>query len=455
MSATYTYDEYGRPITRTNTVADKQVYSLDLTYDQNGIIKIKEETIDGASKNFTYTYDANKQLTGVNGSSTEFYTYDANGNRLTDDATYDTQDRLSNLDGVMYQFNKDGFLSQRGSDTFEYTAQGELSVANLADKTILYTYDGLGRRVGRSILTELDAAPILQEQYLYGNLNEPYQVTALIDRDGKLNEYYYDQSNCLYAIKQGDTWYYAATDQQGSPRVVTNAVGTVIKQMEYDSYGKLISDSNPVFQLAVGYGGGIADPDTKLVHFGMRDYDPEAGRWTARDPILFDGQQGNLYVYVGNNPVNLRDPSGLFCIGGSAYAGFGGGGQFCFTTKGVSVCAEVGFGVGTSVEVSPFGDLARTGSEVGVQGGLKFADIGPSFEWTLNDCGGMKFTGGLGAGPLSKNVSYDFLEKKWSAEAFSIGGGQDKKLNTIKGLGKLSPKIGGSAKLYGRKCLQF
>jgi len=43
----------------------------------------------------------------------------------------------------------------------------------------------------------------------------------------------------------------------------------------------------------------------------VRDYDPTTGRWTAKDPILFAGGQGNLYVYVGKNPVNKVDPSGL------------------------------------------------------------------------------------------------------------------------------------------------
>ena len=57
--------------------------------------------------------------------------------------------------------------------------------------------------------------------------------------------------------------------------------------------------------------GGLSDPDTKLVHFGARDYDPETGRWMQRDPILFGGGQANLYAYVGNDPVNLTDPTGL------------------------------------------------------------------------------------------------------------------------------------------------
>jgi hypothetical protein len=48
-----------------------------------------------------------------------------------------------------------------------------------------------------------------------------------------------------------------------------------------------------------------------LVRFGARDFDPYTGRWTARDPILFAGEQANLYAYAGNDPVNFLDPTGL------------------------------------------------------------------------------------------------------------------------------------------------
>ncbi len=47
-----------------------------------------------------------------------------------------------------------------------------------------------------------------------------------------------------------------------------------------------------------------------MVRFGARDYDPEVGRWTAKDPILFDGDGPNLYGYVLNDPINFTDPSG-------------------------------------------------------------------------------------------------------------------------------------------------
>jgi len=48
------------------------------------------------------------------------------------------------------------------------------------------------------------------------------------------------------------------------------------------------------------------------VRFGYRDYDPETGRWTAKDPIGFAGGDTDLYGYCLNDPVNAVDPSGLF-----------------------------------------------------------------------------------------------------------------------------------------------
>src|SRR5690606_36494049 len=66
-----------------------------------------------------------------------------------------------------------------------------------------------------------------------------------------------------------------------------------------------------------GFAGGIYDRDTGLIRFGMRDYDPETGRWTSKDPILFAGGDTNLYGYVMNDPINFVDPTGLFtvCVG--------------------------------------------------------------------------------------------------------------------------------------------
>jgi RHS repeat-associated protein len=77
----------------------------------------------------------------------------------------------------------------------------------------------------------------------------------------------------------------------------------------------VINDSAPAFALPFGFAGGLYDTDTGLVRFGYRDYDPEIGRWTAKDPIGFAGGNTDLYGYVLNDSVNLVDPLGLLAPG--------------------------------------------------------------------------------------------------------------------------------------------
>ena len=65
------------------------------------------------------------------------------------------------------------------------------------------------------------------------------------DPNGILSVFYYDDWGNLYALEGGGTVFYVATDQVGSPRAVSDSSGNVVKMIEYDSYGNLLSDSNP------------------------------------------------------------------------------------------------------------------------------------------------------------------------------------------------------------------
>jgi RHS repeat-associated protein len=87
--------------------------------------------------------------------------------------------------------------------------------------------------------------------------------------------------------------------------------------LAYDAYGRVLSDTNPGFQ-PFGFAGGLGDADTGLVRFGLRDYDPETGRWTTQDPIGLAGGDTNLYAYVGGDPINAVDPTGLAVSGNAA-----------------------------------------------------------------------------------------------------------------------------------------
>ena len=119
----------------------------------------------------------------------------------------------------------------------------------------------------------------------------------------------------------------------------------------------------------------------------MRDYEPETGRWTARDPILFEGGQANLYLYAGGDPVGQRDPTGLLCVGGSVYAGFGGGAQVCITDEGVSLCAEAGPRHRHRRRRSSMGDLAETGTSVIAKATAKLGPLGVEVGVELDSTG--------------------------------------------------------------------
>ncbi|WII72748.1 RHS repeat-associated core domain-containing protein [Bdellovibrio sp. 22V] len=104
--------------------------------------------------------------------------------------------------------------------------------------------------------------------------------------------------------------YKILSTPKGSVKAIYDLQGNLTQEFEYDEYGAILNAKNPFFQ-PLTFNSGLYDYDTKLVRFGARDYDPEVGRWTSKDPILFEGGDTNLYGYTFNDPVNFIDPSGL------------------------------------------------------------------------------------------------------------------------------------------------
>jgi RHS repeat-associated protein len=117
------------------------------------------------------------------------------------------------------------------------------------------------------------------------------------------------------AMTAAGNTYYLTYDQVGSLRAVSDSSGNVMKRIDYDSFGNRHQDTNPSLGIPFSFAGGLWDPDTDFVRFGYRDYDPDIGRWTAKDPILFAGGDTDLYGYCLNSPVNLIDPSGELFLG--------------------------------------------------------------------------------------------------------------------------------------------
>jgi RHS repeat-associated protein len=453
LNLSLAYDTLARATSRTDTVNSIKAYEAQLTVDAEGRVTAKTESANAVAHTYAYQYDKDGQLTKVtrDGTTVEQYTYDGDSNRVSrqlgtataETATYDAQDRLTQRGALAYQFDGDGFLKQRGTDTFTYSARGELLSATIGTQTIAYGYDGLGRRIRKTIGTATT-------QYLYGNPRSPLQLTQVRNAAGQLTTLDYDDSGLLVALDRGGSRFYVSTDQLGSPRVISDATGAAVKVLDFDAFGVQTADSSPTFDVPVGFAGGLADPDTGLVHFSFRDYEPASGRWTARDPALFGGRQGNLYAYVGNGPVLARDPTGLGCASVGFFDVVGAGFNVCITGKGVSVCEEVGFGFGGGIGVDPTGALQAAGNDLVAQVDANCGPLNVSANVTLNHCGDVSWDAdaGLYVGPVgigidrSGEVKANFFQElegphgSVKAEGFNAG-----------------CSIG--AKLVGRFCQRF
>ncbi len=268
-------------------------------------------TCKTASGTESYEYDsAGRLVSSTRGGVTTSFQYDADGNRIDSGGTVDAQDRLLATKDATFTYDADGRLSSvtRGNSTISLTHDtfGRLKRAEVPGHRIDYVMDPLGHRVGKKV----DGT--LAQGFLY---DVHGRVIAQLDGGGAvISRFVYGSRANVpdYMVKGGST-YRLVTDHLGSVRLVVDAsTSEVAEALDYDVWGKLLSDSQPGFQ-PFGFAGGLYDADTGLVHFGARDYDPVVGRWITKDPILFRGGQLNLYAYVGNDPVNNIDPSGL-CV---------------------------------------------------------------------------------------------------------------------------------------------
>lgn len=348
LRARFGFDALGRPTSRAYAVAGAGVvWRQTLSYDAASRVSRTTVTArDGAGRSrrrtLTYAYDGASRLAAVRRGRhvLERYGWDADGNRTSrrlggapaQTTTYDLADRIVNHGGIRYGVNADGFVTRRGGDTFAYTADGELMRAVVGGRTIDYRYDGLGRRVSRAADEEGTI------RYVYDDPRDAYRLTATIDPGGGVTRYLYGGDGLLMAIARGGRRYLVATDVDGTPRLVAAEGGPVVRLPATDSFGRPLAGlARPALPLAVGFGGGLADPDTGLVRLGVRDYDPETGRYTAPDPALFDGGDTNVYAYAGGNPVGRRDPTGLACVGDTVPDGLAGFSP-CAGTTGRAIC---------------------------------------------------------------------------------------------------------------------
>jgi len=243
---------------------------------------------------------------------TQTFSYDPVGNRLTNASQHNAGNQLTEDAGFTYTYDANGNLTRKtikanGNHTdYTYDAENRLTKveefaagATVPAATSTYRYDGLGRRIekvgngltrryiydGEDILLEYDETNTLLARNTHGpGIDEPIAMT-----------------------RGGSTYFYHA-DGLGTVTDLTDSTGATAKSYSYDAWGNQVETTGTI-ESPYTYTGREFDSDTGLYYYRARYYDARIGRFLGEDPLgLKDG--ANLYLYVGANPLKWRDPSG-------------------------------------------------------------------------------------------------------------------------------------------------
>jgi RHS repeat-associated protein len=216
-----------------------------------------------------------------------------------------------------------------------------------------YRYDALGRRIEKIVNG-------VSTRYIYDNED----IVAEVDGTGTLRAFYLHGPGIdepLAISRSGTTGgpfaYHA--DGLGSITTLTDLNGNPVRSYTYDSFGRIVAQTGTLVN-PYTYTSRELDPESGLYYYRARYYDAITGRLLQDDPIkgridprmllLLGPLEESSYAFVQNNPVNLRDPSGLltFSLGGTASAGTGKGGS-------VSLLVNFDLRGNVSVTITPAG----------------------------------------------------------------------------------------------------
>jgi RHS repeat-associated protein len=289
-------------------------YTYDLVGNRTGITEL-----DGTVS--SYAYDALYRLVSEQvtipsqNSDTTTYTYDATGNRLTENVNgnvttflYDANDRLLSKGATTFLYDNAGNtlqeISAAQTKQYSWNALDRLVALNTGSSTWQYAYDADGIRrsstssgVTRSFLVDHNQDyPQVLEERLPGNITDRRYVFG----------------DDLLAQVAGSDIRHFHSDALGSTRALSGAAPSLSDTYRYSAFGAITAQtggSNTRYLFT----GEQRDAESGNYYLRARSYHPGLGRFISADKFEFSPsytRELNRYAYVANNPATLVDPSG-------------------------------------------------------------------------------------------------------------------------------------------------
>ncbi len=226
----------------------------------------------------------------------------ANGNVIVDDTVSLTVDEIGNLTGI------DSIAQLKWNGR-------QLQDIVMEDGKISYAYNADGQRISKT-LAQFGEESVTTEYFYNG------EILAGQKTGNDVLVFMYDNNGDIFGFTyNGKPYYYIKNAQNDVMFIVDPEEGAVVLYT-YDAWGNVTgcydaSENNIGTINPITYRSYYYDFELGMYYLNSRYYMPALHRFINADGYASTGQGmlgHNMFAYCLNNPVNMMDPNGNYCV---------------------------------------------------------------------------------------------------------------------------------------------